>query len=80
MIIFLNARGISALVLALAFEIAKGNRFQEAFVMNCDHTFPDGTTYDLTPLTRYLGDLYTEMFISKTCSQDGRPARLCWQR
>jgi hypothetical protein len=20
--------------------------------MNCDHTFPDGVTYDLTPLTR----------------------------
>mmetsp|Transcript_60877 Transcript_60877/g.89229 ORF Transcript_60877/g.89229 Transcript_60877/m.89229 type:complete len:275 (-) Transcript_60877:96-920(-) len=31
------------------------NRFQEAWVMNCDHTFPDGTTYDLTAMTRTAG-------------------------
>ena len=42
------------LLIALAIGMARGNRFQEAFVMNCDHTFADGITYDLTPLTRYL--------------------------
>ena len=34
---------------------SRGNRFQEAWVMNCEHTFSDGTTYDLSPLTRTAG-------------------------
>ncbi len=45
---------VSACIMALVLGMASGNRFQEAFVMNCDHTFPDGVTYDLTPLTRYV--------------------------
>ena len=36
----------------LLLPAVSGNRFQEAFVMNCEHTFPDGVTYDLSPLTR----------------------------
>mmetsp|Transcript_19721 Transcript_19721/g.54843 ORF Transcript_19721/g.54843 Transcript_19721/m.54843 type:complete len:174 (+) Transcript_19721:174-695(+) len=43
------------LALLFVFPFAFANRFQEAFVMNCVHTFSDGTTYDLTPLTRTAG-------------------------
>lgn len=44
-------------VLALGLLVGRGNcnRFQEAWVMNCDHTFPDGTTYDLSAMTRTAG-------------------------
>lgn len=51
------------------------NRFQEAWVMNCDHTFPDGTTYDLTGMTRtagrpdYVGrDKLGNMYYMNVCS------------
>jgi len=43
------------LLIAGMLGLSKGNRFQEAWVMNCEHTFPDGTTYDLSPLTRTAG-------------------------
>ena len=44
-----------ALLAMIAPRPSCGNRFQEAWVMNCEHTFPDGTTYDLSPLTRTAG-------------------------
>eukprot|EP00288_Rhodomonas_lens_P017775 CAMPEP_0177713412 /NCGR_PEP_ID=MMETSP0484_2-20121128/12923_1 /TAXON_ID=354590 /ORGANISM="Rhodomonas lens, Strain RHODO" /LENGTH=286 /DNA_ID=CAMNT_0019225295 /DNA_START=270 /DNA_END=1127 /DNA_ORIENTATION=+ len=45
-----------ALILVLSWLAACcGNRFQEAWVMNCEHTFPDGTHFDLGPLTRTAG-------------------------
>eukprot|EP00960_Hanusia_phi_P046306 757745-Hanusia_phi.AAC.4 len=42
-------------MMVLGLGVADANRFQEAWVMNCDHTFPDGTSYDLSPLTRTAG-------------------------
>lgn len=43
--------------------------------MNCDHTFPDGVTYDLTPLTRtagrpdYVGkDKIDDLYYMNVCS------------
>eukprot|EP00293_Proteomonas_sulcata_P013829 CAMPEP_0184288504 /NCGR_PEP_ID=MMETSP1049-20130417/1028_1 /TAXON_ID=77928 /ORGANISM="Proteomonas sulcata, Strain CCMP704" /LENGTH=268 /DNA_ID=CAMNT_0026594937 /DNA_START=153 /DNA_END=956 /DNA_ORIENTATION=- len=50
----LVTRGLAALLL-LFISPAAANRFQEAWVQNCEHTFPDGTTYDLKPLTRTAG-------------------------
>ncbi|KAJ1488671.1 hypothetical protein T484DRAFT_1938695 [Baffinella frigidus] len=50
--------GSGAVLAVLAVSMvgpSRGNRFQEAWVMNCEHTFPDGTTYDLSPLTRTAG-------------------------
>eukprot|EP00286_Rhodomonas_abbreviata_P013417 CAMPEP_0181321596 /NCGR_PEP_ID=MMETSP1101-20121128/18777_1 /TAXON_ID=46948 /ORGANISM="Rhodomonas abbreviata, Strain Caron Lab Isolate" /LENGTH=269 /DNA_ID=CAMNT_0023429449 /DNA_START=369 /DNA_END=1178 /DNA_ORIENTATION=+ len=44
-----------ALVAASFIGFCDGNRFQEAWVMNCDHTFPDGSNFDLKPLTRTAG-------------------------
>jgi hypothetical protein len=46
---------LAVLLIAGMLGLSKGNRFQEAWVMNCEHTFPDGTTYDLSPLTRTAG-------------------------
>ena len=45
------------------------------WVMNCDHTFDDGTTYDLRPLTRtagrpdYVGkDKRGDMYFMNVCN------------
>ncbi len=43
------------LILLAGLGVCWGNRFQEAWVMNCEHTFPDGSHFDLRPLTRTAG-------------------------
>jgi hypothetical protein len=64
-----------ALLAMIAPRPSCGNRFQEAWVMNCEHTFDDGTTYDLRALTRtagrpdYIGkDKRGDMYFMNVCN------------